>query len=721
MATLTQDQVLSLDLACPALGKSRLGTVIRELQNGVPSSGELSGHLTGSVTGNVTGNVTGSSGSCTGNAATATSATTASHASTADSATSATSAASAATAFGRSPATSLAEFTAAVAAKHSAGGGTVHVTSNVTVNAAVSTPSDVRIVMEHAAKFVFATGGSLAFAGPFEAPDSQVFSGFAAGNVTFAVTSPKLEWFGASGGGSASDASACSSAIAATSAGESLLIRPPPVGYLVDSQLNLKDYLRILGGAPGKVKIKWAGTSGRCLDFESVVDCGTVLDGLMIDAQSGVTDHVIQFRNSNAASSSAAGLQLRDCQIGGSGIPVGKASLQLLGIKSLGGTGEGNVYSTSLWNCRLDNGGGTGLLLDYLYGTGGTTLTNSFASSFSGNGAYGIHGKNTGNDGGDMTTPHGIVNLIGSLLQGNVNSAIHGDIGPLNLVGSYIEHPATSPLIDISGNRPCGPMLIVGSTLIGPNVTSNPIAFAGYGASGMLIAANNLPNPASASGGIGLTFVQNSLIGPNKWTGSGARFDFAGSSVYGRCLELWDPYYVAFTESSGNIAGGGAIVFPNDAQWIDTTSIGIGVTTSQISAYFHVRGFTNSHNAPDDHDGDSAHDAMLIEGGVGQAATTAGKTSGTGGSIKLHAGAGGSSIALTNNGNGGNVELIAGAAGSGDGTAAEPGYVLIGSTGHTVRHWGAFSSAPTATPVEGDEYYDLTSHTKKYWNGSTWA
>ena len=42
--------------------------------------GDILGNVTGNLTGNVTGNVSGSSGSCTGNAATATSATTATNA-----------------------------------------------------------------------------------------------------------------------------------------------------------------------------------------------------------------------------------------------------------------------------------------------------------------------------------------------------------------------------------------------------------------------------------------------------------------------------------------------------------------------------------------------------------------------------------------------------------------------------------------------------------------
>jgi hypothetical protein len=65
-------------------------------------TGDVTGNVTGNLTGNVTGNCSGSSGSCTGNAATATLATSATSATTATSATSATSATTAGTCTGNS-------------------------------------------------------------------------------------------------------------------------------------------------------------------------------------------------------------------------------------------------------------------------------------------------------------------------------------------------------------------------------------------------------------------------------------------------------------------------------------------------------------------------------------------------------------------------------------------------------------------------------------------
>lgn len=61
-----------------------LGTMSTQNANAVAiTGGTVAATFTGNLTGNVTGNVTGSSGSCTGNAATATSATTATTATTA--------------------------------------------------------------------------------------------------------------------------------------------------------------------------------------------------------------------------------------------------------------------------------------------------------------------------------------------------------------------------------------------------------------------------------------------------------------------------------------------------------------------------------------------------------------------------------------------------------------------------------------------------------------
>lgn len=74
-----KDELESVVDGSDYLLKSAGGTVDGE----IVANGGVKGNLTGNVAGNVTGNVSGSSGSCTGNAATATKATTATTATTA--------------------------------------------------------------------------------------------------------------------------------------------------------------------------------------------------------------------------------------------------------------------------------------------------------------------------------------------------------------------------------------------------------------------------------------------------------------------------------------------------------------------------------------------------------------------------------------------------------------------------------------------------------------
>lgn len=100
------------------------------------------------------------------------------------------------------------------------GSGTIHLRpGNWVVDSALVVPINVGLIVEHGAKFIFATGGSIAISGPFEAQLSQVFSGFSPGDVLLSGNEPvHPEWWGAAAS-AANNAPALNSALAATSAG----------------------------------------------------------------------------------------------------------------------------------------------------------------------------------------------------------------------------------------------------------------------------------------------------------------------------------------------------------------------------------------------------------------------------------------------------------------------------------------------------------------------
>lgn len=78
---------------------------------------------------------------------------------------------------------SQAAFVAAVNQEHLNGGGTVHVVSETPISSAVTVPSDVKVIVEHNARFTKQTGGSLTFEGPLEVTDSSAFYGFVGAGV----------------------------------------------------------------------------------------------------------------------------------------------------------------------------------------------------------------------------------------------------------------------------------------------------------------------------------------------------------------------------------------------------------------------------------------------------------------------------------------------------------------------------------------------------------
>lgn len=76
---------------------------------------------------------------------------------------------------------------------------TLYVNQAATVSTAITTPTTLHIIVIGSGSFTKSGSGTLTFNGPFEAPLKQVFSGFAAGDVTFGAGSidfARPEWWG---------------------------------------------------------------------------------------------------------------------------------------------------------------------------------------------------------------------------------------------------------------------------------------------------------------------------------------------------------------------------------------------------------------------------------------------------------------------------------------------------------------------------------------------
>lgn len=94
---------------------------------------------------------------------------------------------------------------------------TLYVNQAVTASTAITTPTTLHIVVIGSGSFTKSGSGTLTFNGPVEAPLKQVFSGFAAGDVTFGAGSIKSaypQWWGAKGDGTTDDTTAITAATA---------------------------------------------------------------------------------------------------------------------------------------------------------------------------------------------------------------------------------------------------------------------------------------------------------------------------------------------------------------------------------------------------------------------------------------------------------------------------------------------------------------------------
>lgn len=135
------------------------------------------------------------------------------------------------------------------------------------IDLATTIPANARLVVEQGAMLTKSGSGTLTINGPFEAPLAQVFSGFAAGDVTFgpAAASLRPQWFGAIGDKSHDDTAAFQCVLASLTnswAGTAPVkhIDLPQGDYVISSELTIPSgaaNFHIRG--KGAVNLWWSG------------------------------------------------------------------------------------------------------------------------------------------------------------------------------------------------------------------------------------------------------------------------------------------------------------------------------------------------------------------------------------------------------------------------------------------------------------------------------
>ncbi len=143
---------------------------------------------------------------------------------------------------------------------------TLYVRSNETVSTAVTVPSTLHVVVEGAGKFTKSGSGAITFNGPLDAPLKQIFSGFAAGDIT-GLKYVYPQWFGAKFDDSTDDSTAWANAIAAISAGE---VRFTAGGTTrIGTGLTFPAGKVLHGEGMRASKMTYTGISGYALTFGS--------------------------------------------------------------------------------------------------------------------------------------------------------------------------------------------------------------------------------------------------------------------------------------------------------------------------------------------------------------------------------------------------------------------------------------------------------------------
>lgn len=128
------------------------------------------------------------------------------------------------------------------------------------IDLATTIPANARLVVEQGAMLTKYGSGTLTINGPFEAPLAQVFSGFAAGEVTISLGEVVPEWWGAAGDDSTDCTLAINCAFAALPSGGSFAL--PRGVYLVSGEVGTTLPIQITGrGVPYTANVAVFGDS----------------------------------------------------------------------------------------------------------------------------------------------------------------------------------------------------------------------------------------------------------------------------------------------------------------------------------------------------------------------------------------------------------------------------------------------------------------------------
>lgn len=144
---------------------------------------------------------------------------------------------------------------------------TLVVNADTTVSTAVTIPSTLSVAVTNGGKFTKSGSGTVTINGPFEAGLYQVFSGFAAGDVTGLLVSYP-EWFGATGDDSTDSTTAIASAISSLRAGGGTVFFSPGAYRFTSIDLTGKTGITLQGlGGLYDTSLRWTPTTGNLINL----------------------------------------------------------------------------------------------------------------------------------------------------------------------------------------------------------------------------------------------------------------------------------------------------------------------------------------------------------------------------------------------------------------------------------------------------------------------
>jgi hypothetical protein len=314
------------------------------------------------------------------------------------------------------------------------GEGTIHLLPGTwTIDAAVSVPDNITLLVERGAVLVKSGSGSMVIAGPFRAPSKPVFSGFAEREVTF--NGPRRcvrpEWFGAVVGGSVDCTSAFAQAFAAAPAGQRIELMPGR--YKVTSISSAKPVEICGSGRPMTANggvfggTSWATPAETGSVIESAILSGTILS--LTDSGNRTTsikNVVVKGLGNNTRTTRGIDLSNGRCLYD-----------DVIVLNCFIGAHTDNIED-SKFNAPQYWGCGTGL---------------SFTNNSNSNVVVGIDASANGT--AVEIDASGDLQFFGGTIQGSTLYGVHGPVAGALFHGIYFENSAATAALSLDGASAC--------------------------------------------------------------------------------------------------------------------------------------------------------------------------------------------------------------------------------------------------------------------------